>query len=107
MRFACLLLIVALTVPCAAHGQRTTPPAATTKSDAGYSGDSAAFIVGKRVYLRSTKTFIGTIIDADENHDFRAGRFPRPWMKAVLIERRDGPHGWVPLERITKLYVVK
>jgi hypothetical protein len=107
MRFACSLLIVALTVPCAARGQGTTPPAAPAKADDGYSGDSTRFVVGRRVYLRSTKTFIGTIVAADAKHDFRSGRFPRPWMKAVLVDRRDGPHEWVPVEGITKLYVVR
>jgi hypothetical protein len=106
MRFARLLLLAGLSAPCAAGAQRATQPAAA-RADAGYSVDSTAFVVGKRVYLRSTKTRLGTIIGADESHDFRAGHFRRPWMKAVLIERRDGPREWVPVEGITKIYAVR
>lgn len=100
------LLLLALAAPCALPAQ-TTAAARTTESPVGYSTDSTSFVVGKRVYLRSTKTYIGTIIGTDEKHDFRAGHFPRPWMKAVLIERRDGPRGWVPVEGITRIYVVR
>jgi len=32
--------------------------------------------------------------------------FPRPQMKAVLIQRKDGPYEWTPVERITRIYVV-
>jgi hypothetical protein len=77
------------------------------KSAAAKSLDSTSFVVGKRVYLRSSGTLIGRIIGAEEKHDFRAGRFRRPWMKAVLIERRDGPHEWVPVEGITKIYTAR
>jgi hypothetical protein len=107
MRCARSLLLVALSMPCAARAQRTTVGFSATASADGYSADSTRFVVGKRVYLRSTKTYVGTIVETAEKHDFRAGRFPRPWMKAVLIERRDGPHEWVPVERITRIYVVK
>ena len=101
------LLVLALSIPCAARAQQAPATASAATSVDGYSTDSTSFVVGKRVYLRSTKTYIGTIVEAAEKHDFRAGHFPRPWMKAVLIERRDGPHEWVPVERITRIYVVK
>jgi hypothetical protein len=107
MRHAHLLLLVALSAPGAVGAQRAaTATTAAAKADS-YSADSTSFVVGKRVYLRSTRTYIGTIIDANEQHDFRAGRFRRPWMKAVLIERRDGPNEWVPVEGITRIYVVR
>jgi hypothetical protein len=123
MRFARSLLLVALAAPCALHAQRTVaaiaparPSAANrtvaaitpaTPSATNRTADSISFVVGKRVYLRSSGTFIGTIIDTDEHHDFRAGRFPRPWMKAVLMVRRDGPYEWMPVEGMARLYVAK
>ncbi len=76
-------------------------------ADSGFSGAEGDFIVGRRVYLRSTKTFIGTIIDADANKRFPADRYPRARMKAVLIQRFDGPLGWVPMERVTRIYVTR
>lgn len=102
-----LLLLLALVAPCTARAQRAATPATPMARAAGYSSDSTGFVVGKRVYLRSTRTYIGTIVDTDERHDFRSARFPRPWMKAVLIERRDGPHEWLPVEGITRIYVVR
>jgi hypothetical protein len=92
-----------------APGARTTAqttyvPAA---NDSGYSSRLADFVTGKRLYLRSTKTFIGTIIDVAEQHDFPPDRFPRPRMKAVLVVRRDGPHDWLPVEGLNKIYVAR
>ena len=84
-------------------GTRGTPGT----QERGYSSDSTDFVVGKHVHLRSTKTFIGVILAVDDNHSFPADRFPRAKMKAVLIERRDGPLEWVPLERINRIYRVK
>jgi hypothetical protein len=107
MRLTQSLLLLALSIPCAARAQRAPAAASATPSMDGYSTDSTRFVVGKRVYLRSTKTYIGRIIGAEDKHDFRDGHFRHPWAKAVLIERRDGPHEWVPVERITRIYVVK
>lgn len=81
--------------------------AVTGAADAGYSSRASDFVVGKRVHLRSTKTFIGRIIGEDASHDFPPDRYPRAKMQAVLIERRDGPRGWVPVEGITRIYVVR
>lgn len=105
MRLTQTLLLVALATPCAARAQ--SAPAAAPRSADGYSSDSTSFVVGKRVYLRSTKTYYGRIVATDVNHDFRDGHFKRPWMKAVLIIRRDGPHEWTPMELATKVYAVK
>ena len=111
-----LALSSAASAPARAQQQRArtpTPsqaPAATPStgsSDAGYSSRESDFVVGRRVYLRSTKTFIGTIRDTDADHPFPADRFPRARMKAVLIVRRDGPREWTPVERISRIYVVK
>lgn len=81
--------------------------AGSAAADSGYSGAEGDFIVGRRVYLRSTKTFIGTIIDADANKRFPSDRFPRARMKAVLIKRFDGPLGWIPMESVTRIYVTR
>ena len=101
------LLLLALAAPLALRAQHAGPAAAATKAADGYSSDSTSFVVGKRVYLRSTKTYYGRIVATDANHDFRDGHFKRPWMKAVLIIRRDGPHEWTPMELATKVYAVK
>jgi len=101
------LLTFVVVAPSSARAQRAAARVAPARNAGGYSSDSTAFVVGKQVHLRSSRTFIGTIKAVDERHDFRAGRFPRPEMKAVLIERRDGPLEWVPVERITRIYVVK
>jgi hypothetical protein len=100
------LLALALAAP--SHAQATTPrdTAASTAAGGAYSSDSTAFVVGKQVHLRSTKTFIGVIRAVDDNHSFPPSRFARAKMKAVLIERRDGSLDWVPVERITRIYVV-
>ena len=107
---AASLLTFVLTAPPTARAQQagTSAAAATVspKND-GYSSHESDFVVGKRVHLRSTKTFIGTIMAVDESHDFPPSRFARAKMKAVLIERRDGPRGWVPVEGITRIYVVR
>lgn len=90
------------------RAQQAVAPVMQARHDAGgYSSDSTAFVPGKHVHLRSTKTLIGTITAVDERHSFPADRFPRARMKAVLIERRDGPRDWVPVERITRIYVVR
>ena len=101
--------LVALALPAThVRAQQTVTPEAQSRTVAGaYSSDSTAFVTGKHVYLRSTKTLIGTITAVDERHSFPADRFPRGRMKAVLIERRDGPRDWVPVERITRIYVVR
>lgn len=88
-------------------GAASPTHAAAGTADAGYSSRESDFVVGKRVHLRSTKTFIGRIIGEDASHAFPPDRFPRASMKAVLIERRDGPRDWVPVEGITRIYVVR
>lgn len=108
---AASILILASASWAGAQQTRTTTAspahAATGAADAGYSNRESDFVVGKRVHLRSTKTFIGRIIGEDASHAFPPDRFPRANMKAVLIERRDGPRDWVPVEGITRIYVVR
>jgi hypothetical protein len=70
-----------------------------------YSSNVSDFVVGKTVYLRSTKTRLGSIISVDTRHRFPRS-FARPQMMAVLILRKDGPREWVPIEGITRIYVV-
>ena len=85
---------------------RPTEAAARAQtSPAAYLGEPSAFVAGKTVYLRSTKTRIGTIEAIDANHHFPLS-FPRRYMSAVLIHRRDGPRDWMPLAGITRIYVV-
>ena len=74
-------------------------------NDSLYSSAESDFVVGKTVYLRSSKLRIGTILKTDARHSFPRS-FPRPQMKAVLIQRKDGPYEWTPVERITRIYVV-
>jgi hypothetical protein len=77
----------------------------SSASDSLYSTAERDFVVGKTVYLRSSKTLIGTIVRTDSNHAFPR-TFPRPRMNAVLIRRKDGPYEWTPVERVTRIYVV-
>ncbi len=101
------LLAFALSATHVRAQQTVAPEMQARRGGGGFSSDSTAFVPGKHVYLRSTKTLIGTITAVDERHSFPADRFPRARMKAVLIERRDGPRDWVPVERITRIYVVR
>jgi hypothetical protein len=77
----------------------------SASSDSAYSGLERDFLVGKTVYLRSSKMLIGTIQATDSNHAFPR-TFPRPHMKAVLIRRKDGPLEWTPVEQVARVYVV-
>ncbi len=110
---AALTMALALAITGAAAAQQSAAPAkgaarhSQLTQDVRYSSSEADFVVGKQVHLRSTKTFIGRITAVDDDHGFPADRFPRARMKAVRIERRDGPVSWVPVERITRIYVVR
>ena len=88
-------------VPAQAGPFRTTSAA----NDSLYSFAESDFVVGKTVFLRSSKMRLGTILAVDANH-----RFPRSFgktqMKAVLIRRKDGPYEWAPVERVVRIYVV-
>jgi len=78
---------------------------ASAANDSLYSFAESDFVVGKTVFLRSSKMRLGTILAVDANH-----RFPRSFgktqMKAVLIRRKDGPYEWTPVERVVRIYVV-
>ena len=104
-----LTLVISATAAAQQMGAPTSRSAklARPAQDVRYSSSEADFVVGKQVHLRSTKTFIGRITAVDDDHGFPADRFPRARMKAVRIERRDGPVSWVPVERITRIYVVR
>ena len=82
-----------------------TPAQSQRAPSVVYSSAESDFVVGKTVYLKSSKMRIGTILKTDDNHKFPRA-FPRPRMKAVLIRRKDGPYEWTPVERITRIYVV-
>lgn len=106
------IVLLSLLAPASVRAQRPAPPPPAVATppvarDSGYSSREADFVTGQRVYLRSTHTFIGTIRDVEDDHPFPPDRFPRARMKAVLIERRDGPVDWVPVERIGRIYAVK
>ena len=76
------------------------------RSDPSYSGIEKDFTVGKSVYLRSSKTLIGTIIAIDPDHSFPR-TFNRPRSKALQIKRKDGPVDWIPVDGALRIYVVK
>jgi hypothetical protein len=102
----------ALTVLIVSHAPRVDAQqrdarAKRSPSEAtAYSSNASDFVAGKRVFLRSTKTFIGRISAVDGNRALPRG-FPRSHMKAVLIERADGGKDWVPVEGITRIYVTR
>ena len=77
-----------------------------TARSGAYSDREGDFTVGKGVYLRSTKTPIGRIMAADEDHRFPKD-FPHRRARAVLIRRFDGPMDWQPVEGIGRIYVVR
>lgn len=92
-------------VSVAATRAQAAAASARPVQDSLYSSAESDFVIGKTVYLRSSKMRIGTIVDTDANHKFPR-TFPRPRMKAVRIRRKDGPLDWVPVERINRIYVV-
>jgi hypothetical protein len=96
-----LLLAVAAYAPVAIARQATSAHAA-----AGYSSNERDFTVGRTVYLRSTKTKIGRIIAADEHREFPPGFRARPG-RAVLLRHVDGPMDWLPVEGLSRVYVVR
>ena len=110
---AAITVTLTLVVPVTTAAQRAGAPtsgsatSARPPQDVRYSSSEADFVVGKHVHLRSTKTLIGVITAVDDDHGFPPDRFPRARMKAVRIERFDGPVDWVPVERITRVYVVR
>lgn len=79
--------------------------ASTRAMPSAYLSDTSAFVPGRVVYLRSTRTRIGVIEAADAHHQFPAS-FSRRSMSAVLIRRKDGPLDWIPIDGITRIYVV-
>lgn len=104
-----LTLVIAVIAVAQQTGAPTVGSAtsARPRRDVRYSSSEADFVIGKQVHLRSTNTYIGRITAVDDDHGFPPDRFPRARMKAVRIERRDGPVDWVPVERITRIYVVR
>jgi hypothetical protein len=86
-------------------GSYVVSRAPSTTQSAAYLGKESDFVVGKKVYLRSTKTFIGTIEKADESHSFPPS-FPKTPAKAIMIRRKDRSRNWLPVEGITRIYVV-
>jgi hypothetical protein len=72
----------------------------------GFSSDARDFTVGRSVYLRSTRTRIGLIVAADDDHIFPP-TFRRSHGQAVLIRHTDGPLDWLPVESLNRVYVVR
>jgi hypothetical protein len=104
---------LALTLLLASHARRVEAQQPDTRTKHGvvvpavaYSSKASDFVAGRRVFLRSTKTFIGTISAVDANHAFPRS-FSHSHMKAVLIERAEGRKDWVPVEGITRIYVTR
>jgi hypothetical protein len=95
---ALALGMLAIATPARAQAARNDHPAA-------YLSNESDFVAGKTVYLRSTKTLIGTIEKTDASHAFPP-TFPHSPAKAVLIRRKDRSKSWLPVEGITKIYVV-
>jgi len=101
-------------VSASAHAQSATPAAPAraggfrpvgTANDSLYSFAESDFVVGKTVFLRSSKMHYGRILAVDANHRFPPS-FGKTQMKAVLIRRKDGPYEWTPVERVVRIYVV-
>ena len=72
-------------------------------SDAGYQSLVANSWPGKKLYLRTDKTFIGTIVNAQEDHFFEDGTR----RDAVLIRFKDGTDDWLPRETVKRIYVTR
>jgi hypothetical protein len=97
-----LSIAVAAYAPVAIARQTT----AAHESRAAYSSDERDFTVGRTVYLRSTKTKIGRILAVDEDHEFPSS-FRRRHARAVLMRHVDGPFDWLPVEGLSRVYVVR
>jgi hypothetical protein len=85
---------------------QSVSPRTTARTDSSYSSLEKDFSVGKSVYLRSSKTLIGTIVAIDPDHSFPPS-FKRARSKALRIKRKDGPVDWIPIEGAVHIYVVK
>jgi hypothetical protein len=115
MRLTASRLLPVLLIVFAARAERVeaqqrvalaSPKAEVRRDTVTYSSDPADFVVGKRVYLRSTKTYIGTIVEFDRSKSF-GPKFPRRYMQAVLIARAEDRKDWVPIPGITRIYVTR
>lgn len=102
-RLSCVAAFLALTPATRGISQVPRP---STQKDSAYSGLEKDFTVGKSVYLRSSKTLIGTIVATDPHHAFPPS-FKQAWAKAVRIKRKDGPLDWMPIDGARRIYVVK
>jgi hypothetical protein len=91
-------------VPLAATTVRQATPAHAGRD--GFSSDERDFTAGRSVYLRSTKTRIGRILATDDDHAFPP-TFRQAHARAVLIRHNDGPLDWLPVEALTRVYVVR
>jgi len=96
-----LSIAVAAYAPVAIARQTAARPGGTT-----YSSDERDFTVGRTVYLRSTRTKIGRIVAADDDHEFPAS-FKTRHGRAVLLRHVDGPFDWLPVEGLSRVYVVR
>ena len=72
---------------------------------ADFSSSEKDIVVGKTVYLRSSKTLIGRIVAVEANHRFPPS-FPKSPATGVRIQHANGPLDWIPLDGFLKIYVV-
>ena len=106
-RLSRLSLVAALVLAPATRGiSQSATPQTPARTDSSYSSRERDFRVGKKVYLRSSKTLIGTIIAIDPIHAFPPS-FGRTHAKGLLIKRKDGPLDWMPIDGALRIYVVK
>jgi hypothetical protein len=100
------------TAPQSSDGANVSPPrhdlpTATVNSAPPSVGDYQSLIanvwVGKKLYLRTDKTYIGTIADIESDHRFETGAVA----DAVLVDFDNGARFWVPRKTLQQIYVTK
>jgi hypothetical protein len=72
-------------------------------SDAGYQSLVANIWPGKKLYLRLDKTFIGTVVNTEDDHTFDDGS----QRDGVLVRYPDGSVDWLPRETVKRIYVTR
>jgi hypothetical protein len=88
--------------PVVPHSAPELSPPPSTASTEGYQSLVANIWPGKKLYLRTDKSFIGTVVDAGE-HTFEDGTR----RKGVLIRFKDGTDDWLPRETVKQIYVTR
>lgn len=96
-------LLVALSCSLLLLGAPSAKAQSVPKPPPGYQTLVANVWIGKKLYLRTDLTFIGTIIDIAPRHRFPDGT-TRP---GVLVRFRDGSADWIPRQTLQRIYVTK